>query len=194
MWHNSMVQSPYWRASSCRAVPEFSVLYRTRRFIAVFTKPRHSSLFWASWILCTLSVAKYPARSCGRQFRGDTSSFSVWLCWTPLCHCSLKDRRLVAVSELHCGLDKPCQLAQHELISAACCVAVAVTALCEYSHCLTDGEWNKEHFCGVVFNGFDGFENSKLVNCFNCWIRVTLCFSIYGPETWSISRLGVPAS
>jgi hypothetical protein len=49
-----MEQRPSWEANS-KAVKEFPTFYGTRRFITVFTRTRHWSLYWARWIQFTFS-------------------------------------------------------------------------------------------------------------------------------------------
>jgi hypothetical protein len=50
---NSMEQSPSSEAISPQLVTKFPAFYRTRRFIAVFTKTRRWTLSWARWIQST---------------------------------------------------------------------------------------------------------------------------------------------
>jgi len=50
----SMEQSPSWESNSSSADQDI-LLYRTRRFITVFTTSRHWSLPWAIWTQSTIS-------------------------------------------------------------------------------------------------------------------------------------------
>jgi hypothetical protein len=52
-----MVQNIIWKAD-CHSVYQkiACFLYETRRFINVFTKARHWTLSWASWIQCAPSI------------------------------------------------------------------------------------------------------------------------------------------
>jgi hypothetical protein len=109
----------------------------------------------------------------GRQYH-CAGHLCVTAVWKTVC-------RLVAETILHVGLDKPCQLPQHKLISVARCLSAHIDCLTLHcAHPVTPKcTVNKimKRFNGVFFYGFYGLERSKLVFCFNLCICVTFCFS-----------------
>jgi hypothetical protein len=60
----AMVQDNIWKADYHSAHQKISCfLYGTRRFITVFTKARHITLSWASWIQFAPSIPTSPRSS-----------------------------------------------------------------------------------------------------------------------------------
>jgi len=52
-----MVQSPSWKVNIHSIRKKYPAFYRIRRFITIYTRTRHWSLFWARWNQSTYS---YP--------------------------------------------------------------------------------------------------------------------------------------